>query len=73
MKFNGIYTTTLYQGKWLVLLLQQPDGKEAQQISISFTSEDEAKAFMQANEPQMSFATDKAFMMALQAQRMMNR
>lgn len=68
---KGVYTTTLYQGKWLVLLLFQPSGTEAKQISIQFDSEEQAKAFMAEKEPQMFFATNKAFMMALQAQQMM--
>lgn len=63
---KGIYTTTNYKG-WVVLLLPA-NSKEPLEISTRFPSEEAAKAFMEQNEPEYSFATNKAFMMAKQAQ-----
>jgi hypothetical protein len=67
---KGIYTTTFFNERWVVLiLLDQQD--QVNEVTQKFPDEQSAKDFMNRHDPNLTFAENKAFMMALQAQQMM--
>lgn len=56
--------------QWKVVLLVTNE-ITPKEISVGFPNEPTAKRFMSKNEPEFTFATNKAFMMALETQKAM--
>jgi hypothetical protein len=68
---KGTYTTTKMPDGWKVVFVLHGH-VEAQQFTVSWPSEESAKAEMERTRPDLVFATNPAFMMALQTQKLMH-